>query len=507
MPHLFLYGPPGTGKSTVGQRLAHNLGLPFLDLDRLIEQQAGRPIAHIMHERGEATFRDLESHVLRATLDSFPPDQDAVIALGGGALLRPENRTYVENRGRLLLLMAELPTLIERLSSQPNIRPLLAGDLPTRLAELLAARHDHYHSFPRQLWVDGKTAEQNARQAQVLLGRHRLQAPGECEIIVERITALPPFSDALVVTDQNVARYHLDTLHATLRSELPAVILPAGEEHKTLATVQRLWQAFLDHGLDRQSCVIAFGGGVITDLTGFAASTYLRGIAWIAIPTTIVGMADAAIGGKTGFDLPQGKNLIGSFHTPRRVWADPGLLHTLDDRDRRAGLAEVVKHGLIADPELFEHCRRGPDWIDRHLEEILQRAIAIKVAIVEEDPYEKGRRAVLNLGHTIGHAVELASGFRLRHGEAIAIGMAVEARYAARVGLARAGLVEALEETLIGLKLPVRIPDHLSRQAILRAIRVDKKRQARAIRFALPVEVGRVELISIEHPEDVLEGE
>ncbi len=507
MPHLFLYGPPGTGKSTIGQHLAHQLGLPFIDLDRHIEKHAGLSITHIMQTQGEAAFRDLESRILQTTLASLDPHQDVVIALGGGALLRAENRTLVEAHGRVLLLMAELSTLLERLSQAPNTRPLLAGDLAARLAELLAARREHYLSFPRRLHVDGKTAEQNARHAQVLLGRYRLRAMGDCQIIVERLAALSPVPNALLVTDQNVARHHLHTVQAVFGSDLPIVILPPGEEHKTLQTVHRLWDAFLEHGLDRHSTVLALGGGVITDLTGFAAATYLRGIAWIALPTTVIGMADAAIGGKTGVDLPQGKNLVGSFHSPQRVWADPSLLHTLSDRDLRAGLAEVVKHGLIADPDLFEHCRRGLDWVNTHLEEIIQRAMAVKVAIVEEDPYEKGRRAVLNLGHTVGHAVELVSGFRLRHGEAIAIGMAVEARYAARVGLARSGLVEALEETLIGLGLPVRIPSDLSREALLQAMWVDKKKQARSIRFALPVEVGRVELVSVSTPQDVLEGE
>ena len=197
-----------------------------------------------------------------------------------------------------------------------------------------------------------------------------------------------------------------------------------------------LWKSFLENGLDRKSTVIALGGGVVGDMAGFAASTYMRGINWIAVPTTLLSMVDASLGGKTGFDLPEGKNLIGAFYPPKLVLADPSLLLTLPERELRSGMAEVVKHGIISDPELFALCARGLDWVKNNLEEVVKRAMAVKIKVIEEDPYEKGFRAALNLGHTVGHAVELVSKFNLRHGEAIAIGMVAEAKYSARVGLA-----------------------------------------------------------------------
>jgi 3-dehydroquinate synthetase len=231
----------------------------------------------------------------------------------------------------------------------------------------------------------------------------------------------------------------------------------------------------------------------------------MRGINWIGVPTTLLSMVDASLGGKTGFDLPQGKNLIGSFHPPKLVLADSTLLLTLPERELRSGMAEVVKHGIISDPELFELCLRGLDWVKANLEEVVKRAMAVKIKVIEEDPYENGFRAALNLGHTVGHAVELVSRFELRHGEAIAIGMAVEAAYSARVGLAPQGLVEVVQDSLKALNLPIAIPQEMPREEIIRAMRVDKKKNAKMIRFALPVEIGRVELVDVSDLEEVIE--
>ncbi len=307
----------------------------------------------------------------------------------------------------------------------------------------------------------------------------------------------------IIVTDENVAKYHLEKTQNLFNAK--AVVVPAGEEHKNLETVSHLWKAFLENGLDRKSTVIALGGGVIGDMTGFAAATYMRGIDWIGIPTTLLSMVDASLGGKTGFDLPEGKNLIGSFHPPKLVIADPSLLLTLTERELRSGMAEVVKHGIISAPDLFAMCQRGMDWVKANLEDVVKHAMAVKIKVIEEDPYEKGFRAALNLGHTVGHAVELVSKFELRHGEAIAIGTVAEARYAARVGLASQSTVEAIESTLEALGLPIQIPAEMPREKIIQAMRVDKKKNAKSIRFALPVDIGKVELVNVDDLESVLE--
>ncbi len=499
MTHIFLYGPPGTGKSTIGKKLSASLKLPFIDLDRVIETNVGMSIPKIMEQHGETSFRDMET----AALKSLTVEKESIIALGGGALLRDENRAFAESNGKVLLLMAELPILLERIQHEPGKRPLLAGDLKNKLTALLEKRKDHYNSFPLKLQVDGKPSEQNAYRAQILLGRHHLSAMGEYDVIVGHTFSVTNIQNPIIVTDENVAKYHLEKIQSLFNAK--SVIVPAGEEHKNLETVSRLWKAFLENGLDRKSTVIALGGGVIGDMTGFAASTYMRGIDWIGIPTTLLSMVDASVGGKTGFDLPEGKNLIGSFYPPKLVIADPSLLLTLTDRELRSGMAEVVKHGIISDPDLFAMCQQGMDWVKSNLEEVVKRAMAVKIKVIEEDPYEKGIRAALNLGHTVGHAVELVSKFELRHGEAIAIGTAAEARYAARVGLASQNTVEAIESTLSKLGLPIQISSEMPRENIIQAMRVDKKKNAKAIRFALPIEIGKVELVNVDDLESVLE--
>ena len=519
MTHIFLYGPPGTGKSTIGKIIARNLKLPFIDLDRVIELNAGMSISQIMEQQGEPAFRDMETTTLIETVGhAFSvtnavksgglAHMEAVIALGGGALLRHENRAFAESKGKVILLMAELKTLLERLNIESGNRPLLVGDLREKITSLLAKRGDHYKSFSSIVHVDGKTAEQNAYQIQIALGRHYLSAMGEYDVVVESVGQIANLSyerglqDPIIVTDENVAKFHAEKVIASLHLsgfEPKVLTVPAGEAHKNLETINQLWHGFLEAGLDRKSTVIALGGGVIGDMAGFAASTYMRGINWVAVPTTLLSMVDASLGGKTGFDLPEGKNLIGAFYPPKLVLADTQLLKTLPDAELISGMAEVVKHGIISDPELFSLCARGLDWVKNNLEEIVKRAMAVKIKIVEEDPYENGFRSALNLGHTVGHAVELISQFNLRHGEAIAIGMVAEAKYSVRVGLAGVGLVDAITESLKGLGLPIRIPEEMPREEIIRVMRVDKKKNANAnaIRFALPVEIGKVELIAV----------
>ena len=283
------------------------------------------------------------------------------------------------------------------------------------------------------------------------------------------------------------------------------IAFPAGENSKNINTVMKLWQEMLKIGLDRKSTVIALGGGVTGDLAGFAASTFMRGINWVGVPTTLLAMVDLSLGGKTGFDLPEGKNLIGSFYSPKLVLADPQLLKTLPETELISDMAEVAKHGIISDPELFYSCRRGLDWIRDNLEEVVKRAMAVKIKIIEEDPYEKGVRATLNLGHTIGHAVELVSHFRLRHGEAVAIGMVTEAKLAERLTVADKGLSDTVAEALLALGLPIQIPKELPRDELIRAMRLDKKKSNGVVRFALPVEIGTVQLVDVTDLENVLE--
>jgi 3-dehydroquinate synthase len=253
-----------------------------------------------------------------------------------------------------------------------------------------------------------------------------------------------------------------------------------------------MWEQFLAAGLERRSTVLALGGGVVGDLAGFAAATYMRGVPWVNVPASLLAMADASLGGKTGADLPQGKNLVGAFHAPQMVLTDPSTLKTLPRAELRSGMAEVIKAGVIGDPALFDACAHGWEMIEADWDEIIRMAMAVKIQVIEADPYEGGLRAALNLGHTVGHAVEVVSNYQLRHGESVAIGMVAEARLAEQIGIAQLGLADAIKDACLRLDLPVEIPADLPVEEILDAMQVDKKRSGSKLKFALPVRIGEV---------------
>ncbi len=501
MGRIFLYGPPGSGKTTVGKLLAKNLGCPFLDLDDEIEASTGKTIAQIMEIDGESGFRERES----LALEKVSSGATGVISLGGGALLREANRACAETAGEVIVLEADLPTLLERLEADGGKRPLIAGGIQRKLPRLLQQREEHYKSFSFRITTKEREPDETARHIQYELGRWHVAVNGVGYDIIMARGSLETTGDLLrergitgslvVVADTNVGPLYAGKLLSALgraSTVLKVVTIPAGEEHKKLGTVEQLWHEFIQAGLDRKSLIMALGGGVTGDLSGFAASTYMRGIDWVGIPTTLLAMVDSSLGGKTGFDLPTGKNLIGSFHSPRLVVSDPAVLATLPDVEMRSGLAEVVKHAVIGDETLFSLCSSGFKSANLKLDEIVKRAVAVKLKYIQDDPFEQSNRAVLNFGHTVGHAVELVSGFRLRHGEAVSIGMAVEARLAERLGLAVEGLTAEIKATLEGLGLPAELPSEMPRDDIARAMRVDKKKQGGKVRFALPLRIGQV---------------
>ncbi len=504
MRKIFLYGPPGSGKTTVGNLLAQSLNLPFIDIDTEIESAVGMTISQLIAERGEPAFRDIEA----AALGQVCAADSAVVALGGGALLREDNRFRAESAGEVIFLSADVSTLVERLSQDTPKRPLLAGDLSSKLSDLVERRKEHYESFKFRVTTIGKTSEAVSWEIQRKLGRYHVRGMGPGYDVVVEPGGLDALGQMLqerglngpvaVVCDENVAPHYADRVVNSLKSagyHASTVIIPAGEGYKTIETVSGLWRGFLEAGLDRKSTVVALGGGVVGDMAGFAAATFMRGCAWVAVPTTLLAMVDASMGGKTGFDLPEGKNLVGAFYPPRLVLSDPQVLNTLPEAELRSGLAEVVKHGVIADPELFELCAQGYAAIKSDFPQIVRRAMGVKVRVIEQDPFEKGIRAALNLGHTVGHAVEIVSEFGLRHGEAVAIGMVAEARMAEKLGLTEggSGLSERISAVLTGIGLPTEIPADLALKSIIHSMKFDKKKANNVIRFALPVEIGWVE--------------
>lgn len=272
------------------------------------------------------------------------------------------------------------------------------------------------------------------------------------------------------------------------------LVVPAGEQSKSRAQWAALSDQLLDRGFGRDSAIVALGGGVIGDLAGFVAATYLRGIPCLQVPTTLLAMLDASVGGKTGVDTSHGKNLIGAFHPPAAVVADPLVLRTLPEREYRAGLAEAVKHGLIADAGYFAWLGESAAAIARRdettLATLVRRSVEIKAAVVGEDEREDGRRAILNAGHTVAHAVEQASGYALAHGEAVALGLVAECELAEAMGIGRRGLGAEVAALLRRLGLPVRLEDGLPRDRVLAAMAADKKNRAARVRFALPRDVG-----------------
>ncbi len=506
--HLFLYGPPGSGKSTLGARLAFELGLPFIDLDEMISEQAGQSIADIFASGGEASFRQIEFNALQEVIQG----STQVIALGGGALLANEARTLAEENGQVLCLGAKPEELLRRVEEMGEARPLLAGNVAERLLALLDSRAAHYNSFSYQIDTSLLPLESAVWQAQVVTGRFWVRGmnmeygvrilPGGLEHLSDWLLEQGVRGKLALVSDENVAAHYTPQLAENLRSagyEVSVITIPAGEQTKTIATVQSLWAAFAAAHLERSSTVLALGGGVVGDLTGFAAATFLRGIHWINLPTTLLAMVDSSLGGKTGFDLPEGKNLVGAFYAPQFVLIDPRMLATLPQREMRNGLAETIKHGVIGDVGLFELCEQGETRVKQDLNALVRRSVAVKVRVIQEDPYEHGVRQALNLGHTVGHGVELASGYQFSHGESVAIGMVVEAELAEKYGIAEPGMAARIRKGVQGLGLPVDIPADFPRERMMDAMQLDKKRAGGKVRFALPEAIGRVR-VGVELP-------
>ena len=297
-----------------------------------------------------------------------------------------------------------------------------------------------------------------------------------------------------VITNETVGPLHAEPLLAGLREsgfEPTRIDLPDGEQFKTLETVNSLYPQLVAAKLDRRSPVIALGGGVIGDMAGFAAASFLRGVPFVQIPTTLLSMVDASVGGKTGVDLPQGKNLVGAFKQPEMVVMDPAVLSTLPEIEYRAGLGEVVKHGIIDSPVLFVALEKG----DVEVTWMLDEAVRVKVRVVEEDPFEHGRRATLNLGHTFAHAFELLSDFELRHGLAVSIGLACAARLSTRLGHCSGDTTERIISLLDQLDMPYTIPDYPSAE-VWATMFTDKKRQGNTIRFIMPRAIGEVDVFN-----------
>ncbi len=496
---IYIYGPPGVGKSSTGKILAESLEIPFFDLDIEIERNTKRTISDIFSKDGEQKFRKIESEELYKLLD----EKSGVIALGGGTLLNSDNLRKSSAMGPIILLSADSQVIQNRLSADPTPRPLsINSDM---LNTLLNDRKNHYDSFEMKLDSTNLNPIEVAWEIQKMIGRYQITGMGNHYPVYVQENCLMDIGQILdekaigkniaVITDQNVADFYQNDVLASLEKwgfDTSFIVLPPGEESKNIHSITRIWRELLNNNIDRKSTIIALGGGVIGDLAGFAAATYMRGIDWIGVPTSVLAMVDSSLGGKTGIDLPEGKNLAGAFYPPKMVIVDPTVIATLPTVEIKNGLAEVIKHGIISDPDLFKYCEKGLEYIKSNWGQIIRQAMAVKVKIIIEDPFEKGIRATLNLGHTIGHAVESLSDFSIRHGEAIAIGTYQEARISENLGLADKGLSEAIKVCFSSLDLSTEIPNFINPKQLAQSMKFDKKRKDGKLFFALPKDIGEV---------------
>ena len=482
MQTLFIYGPPGSGKTTLGKLLAGRFNVEFEDLDDSIVRAAdGRSIPTIFAEEGEPSFRARE----RAALEAACAAPGHVVALGGGALLDPTCRDIAEKNGQVICLDVPADVLKARIASQAGTRPL--ADAEDKVDRLLAARGAHYASFAVRPAAHF-AIDSGDEPSDIFVGRGLLDTVGTWA------ASRNLGRRAVVVGDANTFPLYGERVMESLRKcgfSATSLEIPAGEETKNLDTVMSMWRAFLAAGLGRGDFAVALGGGVTGDMTGFAAATWMRGMRWINVPTSLLAMVDASTGGKTGCDLPEAKNMIGAFHSPTFVLADVDTLRTLPPRELACGMAETVKHAFIADPGLLDVS--GGETTP----EIVARSLAVKVKIVTEDAKESGVRAKLNLGHTVGHAIEIATNFAVKHGEAVSIGTVEEARLAVRLGLAPEDWPERVAAAFAAVGLPTALPDGLTFESLAEIMRHDKKQRGGKISFALPCAPGDVRLVPV----------
>ena len=517
---LVLVGLPGSGKTAVGRRLAQRHGAAFVDLDDMIERRVGRRVPAIFADEGEQAFRRYERE---AILSLGPADPDSrlrrVIATGGGAVVDPRNR-WLLYRGRFpVWLHASAEVLGRRLGRSANVRPLISGrDSVVAVRELEVAR-ERFYSPALQI---GATAPINAivgvLERQMAEGRVDSVTLMRAETAIGRVEighgiAASAVSGAL--RRQHARRAILvaeprswEVAGAAIADALAAdgwpvehVLLPRGENAKRLRVVERACRELARLQVDRRETLVAIGGGALTDAAGFVAASYLRGVPIVQVPTTLVGQIDAALGGKTAVDLPEGKNLVGAFHQPVAFVADVFLLATLPRRQLRAALGEAVKMGVLGDERLLElieedgeaiACGERRPFESGSLAELVERCVWTKVEVVGADEREAGLRSTLNLGHTIGHGIEAAAGYgRILHGEAVAYGLRGAFAIARALDITpreRAGRVNALLDRL-GLAVA---PPPVSPESVAAHMATDKKHALGRLSWVLPATTGVV---------------
>jgi shikimate kinase / 3-dehydroquinate synthase len=519
---IVLVGFMGAGKSSVGRILAGDLGIPFTDTDDVVEQQAGMSVREVFDAWGESGFRQFE----RAVVSESLAGPDGVISLGGGALTDEGTRRALEEQEVTIVhLDVSFEEAMRRVGDDAE-RPMLAAGDPRLLYESRRALYEDSAAITVSTddrWPDAIARAIEARiqasaspeAAPPLRGVTVSAAGGSYEVVVgadlltrfsELVPELEKAEKAFVISHPEL-RHITQSLIAGFDMPVEEIDIPAGESSKSLDTAHYVFGRLAEAAAHRSDLVIGVGGGVVTDMAGFVASAFNRGMRVVHVPTSLLGQVDAAVGGKTGVNLPEGKNLVGTFHQPAAVICDIRTLDTLPNPELRSGMAEVVKYGLISDPDLLELVtRRAADVIardERLLIEIVARSVAIKAAIVSEDEREEGRRAVLNYGHTFAHAIEQTSGYEsFRHGEAVSVGMMAAAWLGRLLDRIDEGAVDAHRDALEASGLPTTAPLELDR--LEQAWKRDKKYD-RDVRFVLLSRIGHAEF-GIAAPREAIAG-
>jgi len=524
--NIILIGFSATGKTRVGSEVAHRLGWHLADTDNRIVDIAGKPIERIFDEDGEPKFREYEKAVLK---EACSHDR-AVIACGGGVVIDSANRELMSGSGIVILLEAKSETIYRRLSSNTGdeVRPLLAGDDPMQNIKDLKDKRQTLYDKASDWTVHTDNLTIAEVSEEVIRGWHygirrkeniysvNVDANGSSSVVVTATGAYPIFVgygilDSLganlkdaglsgsisVISDDNVYKIYGERVEKILEAagcEVGSYVVPAGEQSKSLDVVAKIYDWMVQRRVERGSPVIALGGGMVGDLAGFAAATYLRGLPLIHVPTSLLAMVDASIGGKVAVDHAQGKNLIGSFYQPHLILSDVATLKTLPQRELTSGWAELIKHALILDKSLFEfldvQSQRLVALSQKTTAEAVARSAAIKAGVVSLDEKESGLRTVLNYGHTIAHGLETASGYdTFLHGEAVSLGMVGAAMISQKLGLVSSDVVEKQKAILQKYGLPINYTD-IDYAKVLEAIELDKKVRGKKVRWVLLEDIG-----------------
>ncbi len=524
-----LVGLMGAGKSVIGRRLAAHLGMDFRDSDVEIEAAAGRSVPELFSQFGEAHFRAGERRVVRRLLEGPP----IVLATGGGAFMDPATRAVIRGHGTSVWLRAPLPLLLRRVALRRN-RPLLANSDPAgTLRALMEQRYPIYAEADIVVDCTDDTPDQTTARVASALAAWRAPdrlpvrtSAGGYDVLVgdgllHRAGALLapvlPQKRVVVITDANVAPLHGATLAQSLAAagfESRQIVVAPGETSKSLTSFSALAEEVLATGVERRTAVLALGGGVVGDLAGFVAAVTLRGLPFVQLPTTLLAQVDSSVGGKTGINTSRGKNLLGAFYPPRMVIADTATLATLPPREKRAGYAEVVKAGLIGDAGFYGWCEQEgarvvADDRDAQAEAVL-RACAFKAAVVGDDEREErpnNGRALLNLGHTFGHAIEADCGYGVvLHGEAVAVGLGLAFRLSAALGHCDAQLAGRVEAHLASVGLPAdlgMLNRRFSAARLMGLMQRDKKMRDGRLHFVLARGIGEAFTAADVPPEAV----